>query len=116
MHKRIIFLSTFLGGVLISLASCMPSNQKAIVQSKEKDELSIEEIVDRDMLDNSSDLRKIYNKTARFNGETYKKKIKYYIIRAIFNYLNCKNIHWINQLSYEKFITILAELISLNIY
>ena len=57
----------------------MPSSQKAISQTKEKFELSIEEIVDRDMLDNSSDLRKIYNKTARFNGETYKKKIKYYI-------------------------------------
>ena len=109
MHKRNIFLSTLLGGVLISLASCMPSNQKAIVQSKEKDELSIEEIVDRDMLDNSSDLRKIYNKTARFNGETYKKKIKYYIndenknVRLYFDDFTINNAYEISD-DAERFI------------
>ena len=79
MHKRNIFLSTFFGVVLIFLASCLPSNQKAIVQSKEKDELFIKDIVDRDMFDYSSPLRRTYNKTAGFNGKTYKKKIKYYI-------------------------------------
>ena len=109
MHKRNIFLSTLLGGVLISLESFMPSNQKAIVQSKEKNELSIEEIVDRDMLDNSSDLRKIYNKTARFNGETYKKKIKYYIndenknVRLYFDDFTINNAYEISD-DAERFI------------
>ena len=79
MKKTNIFLFTLFGGVLISLASCMPSNQKAIVQAKDKVELFTEDIVDRDMFDYSSPLRRTYNKTAGFNGKTYKKKIKYYI-------------------------------------
>ena len=79
MKKTNIFLFTLFGGVLIALASCMPSNQKVIVQNKNKVELFIEDIVDRDMFDYSSPLRRTYNKTAGFNGKTYKKKIKYYI-------------------------------------
>jgi len=69
----------FVGWISIYLASCFAFNQKAIVHTKEKIQLSIEDIVDRDMLDNSSPLRRTYNKTAGFNGKTYKKKIKYYI-------------------------------------
>jgi hypothetical protein len=79
MKKTNIFIFTLFGGILISLASCMPFNQKAIGQTKQKVELFIEDIVDRDMFDFSSSLRRTYNKTAGFNGKTYKKKIKYYI-------------------------------------
>ena len=79
MKKSNIFLFALFGGVLISLASCMPSNQKAIVQTKEKVELSLEDIVAPDILDLSSVRRKAFNKIAGFNGKTYKKTIKYYI-------------------------------------
>ncbi|MDC3092327.1 hypothetical protein OA335_02195 [Prochlorococcus sp. AH-716-M18] len=79
MKKSNIVLFTLFGGVLISLAACMPSNQKAMVQKKQKVDLSVEDIVELEMLDTSSDRRKAFNKIAGFNGKTYRKPIKYYI-------------------------------------
>ena len=78
MKNTSILKFSFLGWILISLASWLAFNQKVISQTKRVD-LSIEDIVDRDMLDNSSSLRRTYNKTAGFNGKTYTKPIKYYI-------------------------------------
>lgn len=78
MKKTSILQFSFVGWILIYLASFLAFNQKVISQTKRVD-LSIEDIVDRDMLDNSSFLRRIYNKTAGFNGKTYTKPIKYYI-------------------------------------
>ena len=78
MMKTSILNFSFVGWILIYIASCFAFNQKVISQTKGVD-LSIEDIVDRDMLDNSSLLRRIYNKSAGYNGETYTKPIKYYI-------------------------------------
>ena len=78
MKNTSILKFSFLGWILIYLASWLAFNQKVISQTKRVD-LSIEDIVDRDMLDNSSSLRRTYNKTAGFNGKTYKIPIKYYI-------------------------------------
>ena len=78
MMKISILNFSFVGWILIYLASCLAFNQKVISQTKGVD-LSIEDIVEQDMLDNSSFLRRIYNKTAGYNGATYTKPIKYYI-------------------------------------
>ena len=78
MMKTSILNFSFVGWILIYLVSCLAFNQKVISQTKGVD-LSIEDIVEQDMLDNSSFLRRIYNKTAGYNGETYTKPIKYYI-------------------------------------
>ena len=78
MKSRSFASLNFVGWILIFLASFSTFNQKVISQTKRVD-LSIEDIIDRDMLDNSSSLRRTYNKTAGFNGKTYTKPIKYYI-------------------------------------
>ena len=78
MKKTSILKFSFVGLILFYLASCLAFNKKVISQTKGVD-LSIEDIVEQDMLDNSSFLRRIYNKTAGYNGETYTKPIKYYI-------------------------------------
>ena len=69
MMKISILNFSFVGWILIYLASCLAFNQKVISQTKGVD-LSIEDIVEQDMLDNSSFLRRIYNKTAGYNGAT----------------------------------------------
>ena len=78
MKNISILKFSFFGWILIYLASCLEFNQKVISQPKRVD-LSIENIVYRDMLDNSSNFRKLFNKTVGFNGKTYTIPIKYYI-------------------------------------
>ena len=77
MKKRSFFSLRSL--VWIYLLFFLIFNQKVIGQTKKKIDLLTEDIIDRDMLDNSSSLRRTYNKTAGFNGKTFTKPIKYYI-------------------------------------
>ena len=79
MKRRIHLHFACIGWILIFTASCGLSNQKEIVRNKEKVELSVEDILMDGMLDTSNSQRKIFNRIAGFNGETYKKPIKYYI-------------------------------------
>ena len=79
MKRRIHLHFAFIGWILFFTASCGLSNQKEIVRTKEKVELSVEDILMDGMLDTSNSQRQVFNRIAGFNGETYKKPIKYYI-------------------------------------
>ena len=55
-------------------------NNKALeLPGKEKIQLSIEDIIPSKMLKGRTLMQKVYNRFARFNGETYEKPITYYI-------------------------------------
>ena len=71
----------FFVGFVISIAS-LTSNKKnssIVCKNFKLTKLSTKDIVDKKILDNSSLLRKAFNRVAGFNGRTYKRPITYYI-------------------------------------
>ena len=68
MKRRSSLHFFFVGWILFFIASCAPSNQKEIVQKKEKVDLTVEDIVPLEMLDISSDRKKAFNKTLRLQN------------------------------------------------
>ena len=71
----------FFAGFVISIASLTSYKKDPSIfcENSEKIELSVEDIVGRDMLEKSNFRRKAYNRSLRFNGKTYKRKFTYYI-------------------------------------
>ena len=81
MKKITPFIFIFFAGFVISIAS-LTSNKKnpnIVCENFKTTELSIKDIVLSEMLDSSQFRRKAYNRSLRFNGKTYKKKVTYYI-------------------------------------
>ena len=81
MKKITPFIFIFFVGFVISIASLTSyKKDKTIFCKTSKSlELSIKDIVLSEMLDSSQFRRKSYNRSLRFNGKTYKRKVKYYI-------------------------------------
>ena len=55
------------------------NNKALLIDSLDNFDLSIEDITDQEMLDESSVLKRVFDKVAGFNGDTYMTPIKYYI-------------------------------------
>ena len=81
MKKITPFIFIFFAGFVISIASLnsYKKNPSILCRTFKSLELSIKDIVLSEMLDSSQFRRKAYNRSLRFNGKTYKRKVTYYI-------------------------------------